>query len=235
MNLETGLCWQNERCLSDSPETVWPSNCLKIRTIFFPTFDSNSFGQNTGISEASRGLATPCVKVLSFGISANLGNSIMALNTLRHSPADCFLSDVTVWPRHVFTRLRKRREINWLWLSKLHQVGCCNCTGFPWGNDCSGTSDPNSRCTRRCLPAVSKVCKCIPRIQCAIHEWWLLYLFLHWSAKTVLSEDFPSRSGKQCVSLRKHKYLMRLEVLQQGKLLLCVFPSGWSLQVFQVH
>ena len=39
-----------------------------------------------------------------------------------------------------------------------------------------------------------------PRTQCAILECWLSYLFLHWSAKTVLSEDFPSRSGKQHVS-----------------------------------
>ena len=40
------------------------------------------------------------------------------------------------------------------------QVGCCNYTGFPRGNDCFGTSDPNSRCTRH-FPAVSKLCKCI--------------------------------------------------------------------------
>ena len=157
----------------------------------------------------------------------------MALSTLRYSRTDCFLRDVTIWPRHVFTRLRKGREINWLWLSKLHQEGCCNCTGFPWGNDCSGASDPNSRCTRH-FPAVSKLCKCLPRTQWALCECWLLYVFLPYSAKTVLSEDFPSRSGKQSVSLRKHKYLMRLAVLQQGKLLLCVFPSGWRLQVFQV-
>ena len=152
---------------------MWPSDCLKIHTIFFPTFDSNSFDQNIGISEESRGLATR-VKVLSFGISANLGNSSMVLSTLRHSHTDCFLSGVTVRPRHMLTRLRKGREINWLWLSKLHQEGCCNCTGFPEGNDCSGTSDPNSRWTRRHLPADSKLCKCIPRTQCALREWWLL-------------------------------------------------------------
>ena len=40
-------------------------------------------------------------------------------------------------------------------------MACCNYTGFPRGNDCFGTSDPNSRCTRRHLPAVSKLCKCI--------------------------------------------------------------------------
>ena len=40
------------------------------------------------------------------------------------------------------------------------QVGSCNYTGFPRGNDCFGTSDPNSRCTRH-FPAVSKLCKCI--------------------------------------------------------------------------
>ena len=94
-NMDTGPCWQNEHFLSDGPETVWPSDCLKIHTIFFPIFDSNSFDQNIGISEESRGLATR-VKVLSFGISANLGNSSMVLSTLRHSHIDCFLSGVTV-------------------------------------------------------------------------------------------------------------------------------------------
>ena len=50
------------------------------------------------------------------------------------------------------------------------QVGCCNHTGFPRGKDYFGTSDPNSSCTRRHLPAVSKLCKCIPRTQCTLHE-----------------------------------------------------------------
>ena len=40
-------------------------------------------------------------------------------------------------------------------------MGCWNYAGFPWGNYFFGTSDPNSRCTKRCLPAVSKLCKCI--------------------------------------------------------------------------
>ena len=214
---------------------VQPSNCLKNHTIFSPTFDSNSFGQNIGISEASRGLATPCVKVLSFGMSPNLVTAVWHSALSDTLPQTVSSGVFPVWPRHVFTRLRKGREINGLWLSKLHQVGCCNCIGFPWGNDCSGTSDPNSRCTGRHLPAVAKLCKCIPRTQCAICEWWLLYLFLHWSTKTALSEDFPSRSGNQCVSLRKHKYLMRLAVLKKGQLLLCAFSSGWRLHVFQVR
>ena len=80
------------------------------------------------------------------------------------------------------------------------QVGCCNYTGFTRGNDCFGTSDPNSRFTKSCHSAVLKLCKCIPRTQCAPCECWLLYVFLPYSVKTVLSEDFPSRSGKQCFS-----------------------------------
>ena len=55
---------------------VQPSICLKIYTIFSPIFDSNSFGQNIGISEASTGLAIPCIKVLSFGMSANLVTAV---------------------------------------------------------------------------------------------------------------------------------------------------------------
>ena len=130
----------------------------------------------------------------------------MALSTLRYSRTDCFLRDVTIWPRHVFTRLRKGREINWLWLSKLHQEGCCNCTGFPGGNDCSGASDPNSRCTRH-FPAVSKLCKCLPRTQCAIRECWLLCLFLSRTVKTVLSEDFPTKKRQEAWFSQKTQVL----------------------------
>ena len=88
---------------------------------------------------------------------------------------------------------------------------------------------------KRYLPAVSKLCKCIPRTQSAIRECGLLYLFLPLSAKTVLSKDFPSRNGKQYISLRKCKYLMTPEVQKLGKIPPCALPSCWRLQVYQVH
>ena len=64
-------------------------------------------------------------------------------------------------------------------------------------------------------------------LSCAIailgHEVQSVYVnlynpFLPWSVKCVLSEDFPPRKGKQCVALRKHKYLMILAVKRQGKM-----------------
>ena len=81
-------------------------------------------------------------------------------------------------------------------------------------------------CTKQHLPIVSKLCKFIPRTQWATPECWLLHLFLHWSTKTVLSVDFSSRSGKQNVSLRKHKSLMRLAVLKKGKMPPWVFHQS---------
>ena len=87
---------------------------------------------------------------------------------------------------------------------------------------------------KRYLPAVSKLCKCIPRTQSAICECGILYLFLPWSAKTVQSKDFPSRNGKQYVSLRKRKYLMTPEVQKLGKMSPCALPSCWRLQVYQI-
>ena len=50
------------------------------------------------------------------------------------------------------------------------------------------------------------------------------YVFLPKSAKTVLSEDFQSRNSKECVSLRKHKYL-RLLVIKKGNMPPCAFSS----------
>ena len=88
---------------------------------------------------------------------------------------------------------------------------------------------------KKTSPCSFKAVQMYPRIQCSPRECWLFYLLFQWSAKTVLSEDFPSRSGKQCVSLRKHKYLMRLAVLQQGKMPPSAFPSWWWVQVFQVR
>ena len=88
---------------------------------------------------------------------------------------------------------------------------------------------------KKMFPCSFKAVPMHPRTQCALRECWLFYLFFHWSAKTVLSEDFPSRNGKQRVSLRKRKYLMRLALLQQGKMPPSAFPSWWWFQVFQVR
>ena len=52
--------------------------------------------------------------------------------------------------------------------------------------------------------------------------------------KTIQSKDFPSRNGKQYVSLRKRKYLMTPEVQKLGKMPPCALPSCWRLQVYQI-
>ena len=93
---------------------------------------------------------------------------------------------------------------------------------FHRANDCFWTPYPSSRFTKTRLPAVLKLCKFTPRTQGMIHVWWHLDLFLPCLAKSVLSEDFSARNGKQLVFLRKHKYLMKLVVIKKGKMYQCV-------------
>ena len=82
------------------------------------------------------------------------------------------------------------------------QVGCCNYTGFTVGM----TSYTISRFTKARLPAVSKLCKTLLEHTVPFHEkrgqervfceCRLPYLLLLWQGETVLSDDFPERSGK---------------------------------------
>ena len=83
------------------------------------------------------------------------------------------------------------------------------------------------------LLEVTKLCKFIPGTQWTLLECWLLYLFLPWSAKTVLSEDFQQEMASS-VFQKTHTYLMKLPVIEKGKMHQCVFPSGWRLQVYQI-
>ena len=115
------------------------------------------------------------------------------------------------------------------------QVGCCNYTGFPRGNDCFGTSDPNSRCTRH-FPTVSKLCKCILGYNvlsmnvdffiCFFTDQLKLYYrrtsHQEVASSVFLSENISSWWDLWSYSREKCPRWMKLH------------PSWWWFQVFQV-
>jgi len=64
---------------------------------------------------------------------------------------------------------------------------------------------------------------------------WLPYLLLPWIGKTLLSDDFPKRSGKQPLSFRRLKYLTTVVVVIKRKMNQCVFQAGLTVHLSSFH
>ena len=64
--------------------STWYSVC----TLGVLTWDLEPNGRSSISLCDCRWLATPCIKVLSIGMSTHLGNNTMALSTLKYSPTD---------------------------------------------------------------------------------------------------------------------------------------------------
>ena len=93
------------------------------------------------------------------------------------------------------------------WIAVLFcQVWGCNYPAFTGDKYWFCHQAPICRFTKTCLPAVSKLCKTLLEHTVPFHEkrgqervfceCRLPYLLLLWQGETVLSDDFPERSGK---------------------------------------
>lgn len=104
-------------------------------------------------------------------------------------------------------------------------MACCNYTGFPKGNDCFGTSDPNSRCTN--YPCNFKAVQMYPRIQCSPVNVDFFICFFNDQLK--LYYQRASHQKWQTVCFSQKTQVLDHAVLQQGKMPLVLFhPDGES-------
>lgn len=65
-------------------------------------------------------------------------------------------------------------------------------------------------------------------------EGWLPYLLLPWIRETILFE-FPARSSKQPICLRKLKYMNKVVFLMRRKISQCAFMADLRVYLFSFH
>ena len=124
------------------------------------------------------------------------------------------------------------------------QVWVCNHPVFTGKKYCLFHPAPNPRLTKTWFLGVSELSKCTLGHSVLFHErrcqggvlceCWLPYLLLPWLGETVLSDNFPARSYKQAVSLRKHKYVTKM-IVRKRKINQYILGAGLRLQLTNFH